>query len=221
MIISRSLLLPIIIMLFGAGCSGVNKSYPERAYFQFEPRYTSAPERPIKGTVVEFKRFSVSPGSQGTEFIYRIGEFQYQTDFYNQFFKPPSSLLTEAANRWFDEAGIFEDLLDQMSQVFPNYLIEGNVVKLYGDYRNQSTPKAILEIQLFMLKINEDDDEPSILFGKTYSVEKPIASMNPTALMQGWNLAFEEILGEFLLDVKRNVRGQPKRLSSQGQRDRD
>ena len=207
MILSRLHLLLLIITLFGAGCANVNKSYPERAYYQFEIQYDSTPLTPIKGTVVAVKRFSVSPGSEGTEFIYRTGDFQYQTDFYNQFFRPPGSLLTEAATRWFTESGIFEDVLGQLSQVFPNYVIEGNVIQLFGDYRNQGAPKAVLEVQFFLLRIDQDDDDPIVLIGTTYSVEKPIPSTEPAALMRGWSLALEEILGEFLKDVQSKYRG--------------
>lgn len=202
-----------LILLFGAGCANVNKPYPERSYYQFEVRYSGHKATPIKGTVLGIKRLSVSPGSQGLEFIYRTGEFKFQSDFYNQFFRPPGALITEEVTRWFANAGVFEDVLGQLSQAFPNYVIEGNIVSLYGDYRNSSAPSAVMEIQFFLLKLTDDADNPIVVTSGTYSVSKPISSRDPKALMLGWNMALEDILGHFTSDVKNSMPGQAPNYS--------
>jgi len=195
----------MFVILFGAGCANVDKPYPQRAYYQFDVSNSGHSGTPVQGTILGIKRLSVSPGSQGLEFIYRTGEFKYQSDFYNQFFRPPGALITEAVTRWFADAGVFEDVLGQLSQAFPNYVIEGNVVKIYGDYRNSSAPSAVMEIQFFLLKLTDDVDTPIVVTSSTYNARKPISSRDPKALMLGWNQALEEILGEFLKDVKNNL----------------
>jgi len=191
----------LLLIVFTIGCSGINKSYPERAYYMFEISRQAVPLTTVKGTTVEIKRFNISPGSQGKEFIYRMTDIRYESDFYNQFFRVPSIILTEAVSQWIDQAGVFEDVLSPVSQAFPNYLIEGNVIELYGDYRNQAAPKAVFKIQFYLLKTSDLSDEPRILFSKTYKSDKPIGSATPQALMDGWNLALEDILGEFLKDL--------------------
>ena len=193
-----SLLLFIALII---GCGGINKSYPERTYYLFEVSEPSNPLTPVQGTTVEVKRFSISPGNEGKEFVYRTTEIQYLSDFYNQFFRPPSVILTEAVTQWLDQAQVFEDVLNPISQAFPIYLIEGNVVELYGDYRNQSAAKAVMKIQFYLLKTSDLGDQPNIVFGKTYESEQPIGSATPPNLMNGWNLALEDILGEFLKDL--------------------
>jgi len=192
------------LLLFAAliiGCGGINKSYPERTYFLFEVSSPSNPLTPVQGTTVEVKRFSISPGSEGKEFIYRTTDVQYLSDFYNQFFRPPSAILTEAVTQWLDQAQVFEDILNQTSQAIPIYFIEGNIVELYGDYRNQSAAKAVMKIQFYLLKTSDTGDQPEIIFGKTFESIKPIGSVSPQNLMNGWNLALEDILGEFLKDL--------------------
>lgn len=193
-----SLLLFIALII---GCGGINKSYPERTYFLFEVSEPSNPLTPVQGTTVEVKRFSISPGNEGKEFVYRTTDIQYLSDFYNQFFRPPSVILTEAVTQWLDQAQVFEDVLNPISQAFPIYFIEGNVVELYGDYRNQSAAKAVMKIQFYLLKTSDLGDQPNIVFGKTYESEQPIGSATPPNLMNGWNLALEDILGEFLKDL--------------------
>lgn len=193
-----SLLLFIALII---GCGGINKSYPERTYYLFEVSEPSNPLTPVQGTTVEVKRFSISPGNEGKEFVYRTTEIQYLSDFYNQFFRPPSVILTEAVTQWLDQAQVFEDVLNPISQALPIYFIEGNVVELYGDYRNQSAAKAVMKIQFYLLKTSDLGDQPNIVFGKTYESEQPIGSATPPNLMNGWNLALEDILDEFLKDL--------------------
>ncbi|MCI0482912.1 MAG: hypothetical protein L0213_15145, partial [Candidatus Dadabacteria bacterium] len=147
-----------------------------------------------------------SPGSDGKEFIYRTGELSYESDFYNQFFRPPGAMLTELTGRWLIDAGLFQEVFGSVTQADANYFIEGNVVRLYGDFR--SSPKAVMEIQFLLLKYTTDssyDDNTKIVLGKNYSSEIPIGSATPRDLMQGWNTALGEILNAFLEDLKNNV----------------
>jgi cholesterol transport system auxiliary component len=198
-----SLALTLIIL---SGCSGLSKSYPERSYFMFEVPPVAQKPAPVKGAIAEVSRFSVSPGSEGKEFIYRTGELSYESDFYNQFFRPPGAMLTEISIRWLGDTGLFEDVLSTVTQAGANYFIEGNIVQLYGDYR--SSPKAVMQIQFLLLKYTTDDtydDNTGIVFANSYSREIPIPSKTPGDLMTGWNTALGEILNAFLADLKANI----------------
>jgi len=196
----------IFFAVIMSGCAGLSKSYPERSFYMFEVPPVTVKYPRVKGAVVEISRFNVSPGSDGKEFIYRTGEMSYESDFYNQFFRPPGAMLTEVAGRGLNDAGLFQDVFGSVTQADANYFIEGNVVRLYGDFR--SSPKAVMEIQFLLLKYTTDssyDDNTKIILGKNYSSEIPIASPAAGDLMQGWNTALGEILNAFLEDLKNNV----------------
>lgn len=199
------LILIASVLIFAAGCANLDKPYPERTYYQFEINYQGQKNTPVPGTILDIRRIEVSPGSEGLEFIYRTGEFKFHSDFYNQFFRPPGSLITDATTSWFSGSGLFEDVLGQLSQAYANYVIEGNVVKLYGDYRSGVSPKAVMEIQFFLLKNTDDDNSPIIVASGTYNVERPISGRDPKALMAGWNQALIQILQDFQKDVKQNL----------------
>ncbi len=195
-----------LLVIVISGCSGLSKSYPERSYFMFEVPPVAQKAAPVKGAIAEVSRFNVSPGSEGKEFIYRTGDVSYESDFYNQFFRPPGAMLTEITIRWLESTGLFQDVLSTVTQAGANYFIEANVVQLYGDYR--TSPKAVMQIQFLLLKYTTDssyDDNTKIVLGKNYSSEIPIASTAPGDLMQGWNAALGEILNSFLEDLKNNV----------------
>lgn len=196
--ISSFLFLCILI----AGCGGIQKQYPKRAYFMFDVPENNKKYTAPKESIVEVWRFDVSPGSDGREFIYRVTDLEYKSDFYNQFFRPPSALLTEVASRFLEGSGLFRDVINPSSQGGSDYYIEGNIVELYGDYR--AAPKAVMQIQFFLLEYspeNTDGDGTGIVFAKTYRSESPIVSESAPELMQGWNLALGDILNEFTEDL--------------------
>ncbi len=203
LIIACQVVLSIVIL---AGCSGLSKKYPERSFYMFEVPPVNVKYPTVKNAIVEITRFNVTPGSDGKEFIYRTGELSYESDFYNQFFRPPGAMLTELTGRWLNDAGLFQDVFGSVTQADANYFIEGNVVRLYGDFR--PSPKAVMEIQFLLLKYSDDSsygDNTKIVLAKSYSSEVPIASATAGDLMRGWNTALGEILNAFLLDLKNNV----------------
>ncbi|MGB2693295.1 MAG: hypothetical protein WBB48_02040 [Thermodesulfobacteriota bacterium] len=196
----------LILAVFFVGCPSVNKPYPERTYFLFEVPSPSQTLTNMPGTMLDVNRFSISPRSEGREFIYRTTDLEYKTDFYNQFFRPPTTIMTETVRQWLNQSGLFEDVLNPASQAVANYTIEGNIVELYGDYRNLTSANAVMSIQLFLLQISEDGSDPTILLSKTYTSEQPIGQASPQNLMNGWNIALEDILGEFLSDLSYHLK---------------
>lgn len=197
----------LLTFVFVTGCTGLSKSYPERNFYMFQLPPVTVKYPRVKGAIAEISRFNVSPGSDGKEFIYRKSEYDYESDFYNQFFRPPGAMLTEVTGRWLLETGPFEDVFGAVTQAYANYFIEGNVVRLYGDFR--SSPKAVMELQFVLLQYTNDssyDDDTKIVFAKNYSSEIPIASATPKDLVNGWNTALGEILNAFLADLSKNVK---------------
>ncbi len=195
----------LLLITLVIGCPNVNKPYPERTFFLFE---VSSPTQvaTVQGTSVDVNRLSISPRSEGREFIYRTTDLEYKSDFYNQFFRPPHNIITEVVRQWLNETGLFEDVLTPVSQAIADYQIEGNIIELYGDYRNEPSAQAVLSIQLFLIKLSEDGSDPEILLSKTYSSTQSIGQASPQNLMNGWNLALEDILGEFLKDLSYHLR---------------
>jgi cholesterol transport system auxiliary component len=160
----------------------------------------------VKGSTLNVNRFTISPTSEGREFIYRTTDLEYKTDFYNQFFRPPDNIMTEAVRQWLNQTGLFEDVLTPVSQAIANYTVEGNIIELYGDYRNQTSANSVLTIQFFFLNTSVDTPDPTILLSKTYSSVQPIGTASPQSLMNGWNKALEEILNEFLGDLSYHLK---------------
>ncbi len=205
----------VFAALGAAGCGGITKKYPERTYYMFEVPPAEKVPAPVKGAVAQVWKFNVSPGSDGKEFVYRVDDISYESDFYNQFFRPPGSLLTEMTIRWLAETGLFEDVISSLGQGFASYYIQSNVVELYGDYRG--APAAVMTIQFFLLQYtpeSEYGDSTGIIFNKTYSSHVPIPTASAPDLMRGWNTALGEIYGRFLQDLRLYVKPFPQAVAS-------
>jgi len=189
------------LIIFTMGCAKLDKSYPERKYYVFDVTPNVSASVPIPNSVLKIRRFRVSPAYHGNGFVYRISSDGYESDFYNQFFKSPSSLITQVVYKWASRSSPFEYVVEAPSEVTPDFILDGVINAIYGDYSASGSPKAISRIQIFLVK--EVGAKREIVFSKTYREETDINSKSPTALMNGWNAALKAILTDLGSDLRK------------------
>jgi len=203
--IKKKILLILIIGIFGlfpfmVGCVNLEKGYPEKRYFILDTSRDTEISSPDTGAVLTVCRFRVSPQYEGKGLVYRLEELSYESDFYNEFFVSPASLITEETRKRLAGSGLFKHVVDLASHLDPTYVLEGAVTALYGDYRVNTAPKAVLEMQFFLL--NETSTSPKIIYQSQYYKEEPLKGNTPDALVKSWNKALDQILTEFETDLK-------------------
>lgn len=187
-----------------------NKSYQEKRSFVLDVSSESrepASESPI---VLKIKKFRVSPLFVGRAMVYRIGELQYEHDFYDEWFVSPGLLLTRQFHDWLSKTGRFRFVLAGTNHIEPTHLLEGNVAEFYGDYRNAQSPKAIFGIELLLL---DGLNEWQVTSRRTYHKEVPLTDRSPDALAEGLSQAVRLVL----IDLEREiaeVAGRPAPASS-------
>ncbi|HEX9665817.1 MAG TPA: ABC-type transport auxiliary lipoprotein family protein [Thermodesulfobacteriota bacterium] len=189
------------LLILNLGCVGLQKNYPERKYYVFDVTPSNNYNESSKHSVLEIRNFRVSPAYYGNEFVYRVSGDGYESDFYNQFFKSPASLITQEAFKWFSQASAFKYVVVAPSEVPPDYILDGYINSIYGDYSDTGLPKAVLSAQLFLIK--EDSGKNSIVFNKSYQKVVDITSQSPTALVNGWNEALNQTLTELESDLSK------------------
>jgi len=190
----------ILLFLTLIGCATLEKNYPERNYYIFNISNKDKNLTPISGGVLEVRKFEMSPSFSTREFVYRKGDLSYESDFYNQFFRPPSALITEEVRKWLSQSGQFKYVVDSSNNVEPDYVLEGNVSELYGDFRATNEPKAVLGIQFFLTE--ETSTNPKIVFENNYRREVVLSSNSAGELVKGWNEALQQILTALAGDLK-------------------
>ncbi len=202
---NKKTLLIVIIGIFGmfplmTGCVNLEKGYPEKRYFILDASRDEDIPSPDTGKVLTVRRLRVSPKYEGKGLVYRHGELRYESDFYNEFFVSPVSMFTEETRKRLAGSGLFKHVVDPSSLLDAPYILEGAVTALYGDYRVSTAPKAVMEIQFFLLQ--ETDSNPKIIFQSQYHKKEPFKGNTPDGLIKSWNTAFNQTLTEFENDLK-------------------
>ena len=184
------------VLVLAAGCVDALKSeYPERRYFTLAAQRPGVAVAPAKEGVLRVRRFTASKLSEGNELVTRVGETEYETDFYNQFFSPPAMQLTEQAHRWLGASGLFSAVVGTGSSVPETHILEGNVVSLYSDSRSSS---SVLEVQFMLVKVSAEP--AAVLFQKSYR-EVATGAQGPETSVRGWNTSLGRILGALEADL--------------------
>jgi len=189
------------------GCVSLHKAYPAKRYYMLEAVREPAPSPAQNPATLRIGRVRASAQLPGRNFIYRTGDTVYETDFYNAFLAPPDQLIAEAAQRWLHLSGAFRHVVGLSSQIDADYLLEGSVLSLYGDYRVKDAARAVLALRITVL----DGTGPagSIVLDKVYRASYPAGQGTPDALAAAWNMALSQVLTDLETDLAKLAAARP------------
>ena len=191
-------LVAVIAFLAAPGCS-LKQAAPVKSTYLIEAvRSVQAKSSKDSGTL-RVRALQVSEPFDGRGFIYRTGESSFEADFYHEFLVPPAALLTVQVRRWLEASGKFGAVVDSASKADASRSLEGNVTALYGDYREPSAPKAVLEIQFLLL--NNRESAPQIGFHTAYRRSVPLDGRGSEALTRAWSGALTQVLTTLEADL--------------------
>lgn len=198
-VISRAAL--VLALGLSAGCLKLERARPEKEFFLIEaqrPQAAQGPAARMDGTL-QVRRFQIGPAYDSPAFVYRTSDSGYESDYYNAFFVMPASMLTEQCTRWLDASKMFERVVPLSSQVRGEYLLEGNVIALYGDYREASQPRAVIEMQILLLR--DGVGEYEVVEHRDYSAHEAVTGRGGEALVAAWNRGLASILRDMESDL--------------------
>jgi hypothetical protein len=194
--------------MLSTGCVGALKSdYPERRFYTLSAQRPGTALTPAKDGVLRIRRFSASKLSEGSELVSRSSETEYETDFYNAFFAPPATQLTEQAQRWLGSAGLFSAVVGTGSSIPETHVLEGNVVSLYMDDR-EKWGVAVLELQFMLVRVGSDPS--AVVFQKSYKTDERPPSGSRESVVKAWNVCLGKILTELEADLAKVDRSTKK-----------
>ena len=193
---------PCLIVATGAlalsGC-GQATNY-NRTQYVLDPTRPGEPVSTSHDAVLEVRRFMIDSAFSGKGFVYRSAQLQYETDYYREFLVSPAAMIREVARNWFARSGLFARVADPGSYIEPTYALEANVTQLYGDLRDETAPKAVMEVRAFVLEV-KDRRDPAIVHSKTYSATMPMQTQDPGSLVAAFNQCLQTILTDLESDV--------------------
>ena len=188
----------LLIQAFFSGCI----SYPQKHTFMLNAdRETTA--RPVlteKPLIVS--RFRSAPQYESKGFVYRKGELDYESDYYNEFLALPGSMISEEVRKWLAKSGLFRFVSDSQDIEESHYNLDGSVTALYGDYSQGMPPHAVLEIRFSLSQ--KSKDRSAIVFQRDYREQIPVKGNSPEQLVRGWNEALRKILTALEEDLSKS-----------------
>jgi cholesterol transport system auxiliary component len=187
----------LLVFLLCIGCVSLERSYPDKRYFVIEVKDAQS-ANPGNGQILSMANLQISPRYADRDFVYRTSETEYESDFYNQFLTFPAVMISEETRKALAASSKFKFVVGPSSSLNPNYVLEGSINSLYGDFRNPSAPAAVLEIEFFLH--NENPENAGIVLQKRYIKSVPLKAKSPEALTKGWSEALEAIVAIFVGD---------------------
>lgn len=162
------------------------------------PERTGTPRTMQSPLWLKMGSFSVTTPFDTKSLVYRLGDQQYEKDFYNAYIATPSSMFSNATRQWLDQSGIFRITVAQGTSFFPFFTLQATIDELYGDYRGK--PEAVVSVQFFLTVTNPNLPTP-LITAKRYTQRVALANNQPQTLVLGQQRALAEILQQLEADL--------------------
>ncbi|WP_018863864.1 ABC-type transport auxiliary lipoprotein family protein [Thioalkalivibrio sp. ARh3] len=130
-----SLILAILLL---GGCTLLPEREPvERAWYLLELPDEPAARTAEEPVAVELGSVRVAPAYAGNGLVYRLGNHQYESDYYNEWFLKPSEQVEQLLRERWTRSGAALELVDNASAVReqgrPAVRVHVLITALYGD----------------------------------------------------------------------------------------
>jgi cholesterol transport system auxiliary component len=186
------------IMLTGCG----RTSYSKRTYILDAARQPE-PGQAENHATLTVRRFTIDSAFADKGFVYRRGEHEYESDFYNQFLISPAVMISEKTRQWLCRSGICERVLVPGSRIESTHTLEANITALYADVRDKSSLRAVMKLRAFLIANNNNDE--SVILGERYQASCPLQSDTPEAFIEALDKCLAEILTSLEKDLKKEL----------------
>ena len=186
-----------VIVACVAGCLDLKKSYPEKRSFVIDVGVPQQETPSKREMVLKIHKLRVSPLFAGRAMVYRVADLQYESDFYDEWFVAPATLVTQQIHNWLSGSAGFQLVVYGTNHVEPTHLLEGTVTEFYGDFRD--TPRAVLGLELNLLDAVHDRQP---FFRRTYHQDVPLNDRSSDALARGLTEALRAVLVDLAKDIR-------------------
>lgn len=182
------------------GCG--QSSYSKRLYILDTERQPE-PGQAESHATLDVRSFTIDSAFAGKGFVYRRSEHQYESDFYNQFLISPAIMVSEKTRLWLNRSAIFKRIHVPGSQLDSTHMLEVNITALYADVRDKSSPRAVMELRVFL--IDNDNTLESVILSEIYRASCPLESDTPEAFVEALDKCLAEILTSLEKDLKKEL----------------
>ena len=189
------ILVPTLLIVMSAGCA-LNKPYPNKSYHlpHIESPGRAAIETPTFPHRIKVRNLRVESPFEGKSFVYRLGDDQWTTDFYHEWFTFPRDILTENCVAYLTHKSSFGLISTEDSLVDADYYLEGILNSFHQDRRNAQSMNAVVKTRWVLIpnKPLSNAMEKTLLWSKEFEVHVPCKTDTPQAFAVAMATAMEQ-----------------------------
>jgi ABC-type uncharacterized transport system auxiliary subunit len=198
---NRFLIYGLLLTLLFSGCiSSLKKSYPKIDSYSLQIEEFEHPPFEGKPVSVQINKLVASPAIDGKFLMYRTGETAYESDFYNQWLAAPVQILQDNLQNGLSKSPLIEYVTEPFQDLKADYAVDGKLTQLFGDYRDEKKPQAVMSLELTLSDIRKG--APKFVAQKTYQKAVPLDRISTELLVAGWNQGLKDIVQDFEKDFK-------------------
>jgi cholesterol transport system auxiliary component len=179
-----------------AGCQ-LTRPAPVKRTYLLEPTLPTAAASMPKPVTVRVGSIGVAAPFRDRALVYRMDALTYESDFYNEFFVSPASMIAEATVRALSASGVFTRVLPaNTASDDGDYVLEGFVSALYGDARKPLAAEVAITFYL-----SRTAYPGRVAWSREYRERVPLADTTPDALASSLNTALGNVLAALVRDL--------------------
>jgi len=193
------LALPACAALALAACS-IGKPIPApNTYVVQPPPPQSVPAVAPDPESLRIGNVRVAAAYAGNALVYRMDEVRFTSDPYSRFIADPGTMLGDQMAAWLARTGQF-GVAGPESTLPAHYLLEATVTELYGDFRPERVPAAVLAVQFAL--VDQTSARPKAVLERSIARRVDLPRASPDALVRGYGDALAQILAELSRDLQ-------------------
>jgi uncharacterized lipoprotein YmbA len=178
----------------------IGKPMPEVTTYVVDlPMVVADPPAARRPETLRMGNVRVAAAYAGRALVYRLDDVQYTSDPYHAFITEPGAMLANQMARWLDRGGPFETVALPDSIRPTRYVLDATVAELYGDFREERSPAAVLAMQFAL--IDQAGARPKVVYESTIARRVNLPQASPHALVRGYGKALEEILSQLVPEI--------------------
>ena len=190
-----------------ASCA-LNRPAPVKQQYLLDPPPPAAVAK-SQSTSVRVGTINVAVPFRGRSFVLREADLRYETDYYNEFLVPPSTMLTELTARALERSKAFARVVPPSYSADADWALDGFVSALYGDERDGKKLSADVAVSYYLFQSSGGSGMP--VWTRDYQKRVPLATSTTEAYAAALNTAFGEIFAELTRDLAAADLSSPKR----------
>jgi cholesterol transport system auxiliary component len=191
------LVVAALCALAAAGCS-FTRPAPIKAQYLLSPKTPPVAAKPQAGTL-RVGIVNVAGPFRDRNFVLKVGDLRYETDYYDEFVVPPSAILAEQTSRALSRSRAFAHVGAPGAPVQADYVLDGFVSALYADHTVQGRCKAVIAINYYLSQADTGSGVP--FWSEDYRREVDCGGGDADAYVAALNTALSEILARLTTDL--------------------